>query len=423
MRITAINPDTTRDSRSGNWSRRAVLALLSGISKGSLVLEENGELLHFGEAHETAELRAQVVVRDAEAWRCVLQEGSVGAGEAYMKGYWDTPDLVNVVRLLVLNMQVLQDMDSRASWLRRMAGKMFHLARRNSLGRARKNIAAHYDLNNDFFSLFLDPTMAYSSAIYQSEHDSLEQASTQKFRHICERLQLCAQDHLLEIGTGWGGLAVYAAKHYGCRVTTTTLSHEQYRHALAWVQREGLEDRVTLLEKDYRELEGQYDKLVSVEMIEAVGAEYYDSYFRACSRLLVDDGLMLIQAITISDQRYEASVKSIDFIKRYIFPGGQLPSNSVITAQIAGSTDMQLIGMEDITHDYARTLKAWRQAFWRHIKEVRRLGADEVFIRMWHFYLCFCEGSFMERVIHTGQFLMAKPGFRQLDYVCMRGRA
>jgi len=322
-----------------------------------------------------------------------------------------------VVRLFVLNMHILQAMGKKQPLWRRTAGKMFHAIRNNSLQGAKRNISAHYDLSNEFFSLFLDPTMAYSSAIFKSESDTLHDASLHKFQHICERLQLTPEDHLLEIGTGWGGLAIHAAKHFGCRVTTTTISHEQYVHACEWVKREGLEDRVTLLEKDYRQLEGRFDKLVSIEMIEAVGSKYMDEYFQVCSRLLKDDGLMLIQAITISDQRYAQSVNSIDFIKRYIFPGGQLPSNAIITEKIATQTDMQLVGMEDITLDYAKTLAAWRERFWENIDKVRALGSDDVFIRMWNYYLYFCEGGFRERVIHTGQFLMAKPEFRTLPVI------
>ena len=259
--------------------------------------------------------------------------------------------------------------------------------------------------------------MAYSSGIFINEEHSLQQASQQKFKHICDRLQLKPADHLLEIGTGWGGLAIYAAKHYGCRVSTTTLSQEQFAYAKAWVKQEGLEDQITLLLNDYRDLEGQFDKLVSVEMIEAVGAKYYSQYFAKCNSLLKTDGLMLIQAITISDQRFQRSVNSLDFIKRYIFPGGQLPSNSVISKHIAEDTDMQLIGMEDITMDYALTLQHWRQRFFQKIKAVKKLGFDDTFIRMWEYYLCFCEGGFRERVIHTGQFLMAKPEFRTLSSI------
>jgi len=415
VRITTVSegrrslPLTTMNE----LSRRAVHALLSKLSVGSLVLEEDGQVSHFGNRQDER-VKATIQVGDPRAFMTVLKDGSTGAGEAYMHGYWDTPDLLEVVRLFVLNMHALNAMGKKQPLWRKAAGKLFHMFRANSVDGSRRNISAHYDLSNDFFSLFLDSTMAYSSAIFKSDTDSLHKASVNKFDHICQRLDLGPKDHLLEIGTGWGGLAVHAAKYYGCKVTTTTISHEQFEHACRWVELEGLEDRVTLLEKDYRELEGQYDKLVSVEMIEAVGAQYYDEYFRTCNRLLKPDGLMLIQAITISDQRFEQSVGSIDFIKRYIFPGGQLPSNAVIADKVATQTDMQIVGLEDITLDYAKTLRCWRDRFWQRIDEVRKLGCDDVFIRMWHYYLCFCEGGFRERVIHTAQVLMAKPEFRQL---------
>lgn len=420
MRITAIKENrrqTTTSTFTTRLARQAGERLMSGIRIGSLVLEENGSVKRYGQPREQSSLEVHIQVKDEAAWLAIMQDGSVGAGEAYMLGYWETPDLLKVVRLMVLNMQVLYAMQNGQAWWRRMGARLFHLARRNSLQKAKANISAHYDLSNDFFSLMLDATMAYSSGIYQPGDECLEAASRRKFDHICRRLQLSPQDHLLEIGTGWGGLAVHAAKHYGCKVTSTTLSREQYRHAQEWVQREGLADRITLLEQDYRDLRGQYDKLVSVEMIEAVGAEYYDAYFSQCSSLLKPQGLMLIQAITISDQRYAQSVKNVDFIKRYIFPGGQLPCNAVIADHLARHTDMQLIGLEDITFDYARTLHAWRQRFHEALPAIRSRGADEAFIRMWDYYLCFCEGGFLERVIHTAQFLMAKPGFRQLPFL------
>ena len=418
MRITAVNqarsilPSITMTE----IARRGVHAMLGRLSIGSLVLEENGQVTRFGNHHDDT-VRAVIHVNSPKAWLTVLRDGSTGAGEAYMLGYWETPDLLEVVRLFVLNMQTLEAMGKKQPLWRKAAGRLFHAFRANSSEGSRRNISAHYDLSNDFFSLFLDPTMAYSSGIFRSPEDSLHAASLNKFDHICTRLQLKPSDHLLEIGTGWGGLAIHAAKHYGCRVTTTTISHEQYVHACEWVKREGLQDQITLLEKDYRELDGRYDKLVSVEMIEAVGAKYYDTYFATCNRLLKDDGLMLIQAITISDQRFEQSVRNIDFIKRYIFPGGQLPSNAVIADKVATQTDMQLIGMEDITADYAQTLRHWRVNFWKAIEEVRNLGCDDIFIRMWEYYLCFCEGGFRERVIHTGQFMLAKPGFRDLPVI------
>ena len=422
MRITAVDQNKSGAKSLFNMtelSRKAVYAILERLTVGSLVLEENGQIRHFGDQQDKT-VTASIQVKDPAAFMAVLKDGSTGAGEAYMLGQWDTPDLLEVIRLFVLNMHTLQEMGNKQPLWRKLASKMHHAFRANSLTGSKRNISAHYDLSNEFFSLFLDPTMAYSSGIFKNESDTLHDASLNKFQHICERLQLQPEDHLLEIGTGWGGLAIHAAKHFGCRVTTTTISHEQYMHACDWVKQEGLEDKITLLEKDYRELDGNaqlYDKLVSVEMIEAVGAKYYDEYFQTCSSLVKPNGLMLIQAITISDQRFEQSVNSIDFIKRYIFPGGQLPSNAVIADKIATQTDLQLIGLEDITHDYAKTLAAWRERFWDRIDDVRRLGTDDIFIRMWNYYLCFCEGGFRERVIHTGQFLMAKPGFRELPRI------
>ncbi len=420
MKITDSNqakPASTTKRLFGNPSRQLLLALLGRLHRGSLLLVEDNTEQVFGEPRQHAAVQATIVIRDPAAFTMVLGGGSLGAGEAYMQGLWESPDLLQVIRLFVLNMDLLNRMDSSGSWPRRIAARVFHLLRRNTLQGSRANISAHYDLSNDFFKLFLDPTMAYSAAIYTPETTTLQQASENKFRHICQRLQLKPADHLLEIGTGWGGLAIHAARHHGCRVTTTTLSKEQAAHARAWIEREGLADRITVLEQDYRELTGQYDKLVSVEMIEAVGAEYYAGYFRQVSGLLKSNGLALIQAITISDQRFADSLGNTDFIKRYIFPGGQLPSNAVIAGHVASDTDMQLIGLEDITHDYARTLRAWRESFQAVLPEVRRLGFDETFIRMWRFYLCFCEGGFMERVIHTGQFLMAKPDFRTLPHI------
>lgn len=398
-------------------SRKVVFTLLKNIQYGSLVIEENGKQEIFGERHTAQALQARIVVQDPRAYAMVMQDGDLGAAEAYMQGYWTTPQLLNVIRIFVSNMRALEKINARKSWWRKLGESFLHWSKRNSQEKARQNIAAHYDLNNDFFKLFLDDTMAYSAGIFLNEEQSLLQASTQKFKHICDRLQLKPKDHLLEIGTGWGGLAIYAAKQYGCQVTTTTLSQEQYDYALAWIKREGLQDQITLLLKDYRQLEGSYDKLVSIEMIEAVGAQYYSQYFSKCNELLKENGLMLIQAITISDQRYQKSIHSMDFIKRYIFPGGQLPSNSIICKHIAEDTDMQLIGLEDMTLDYAQTLKHWRQRFFEKLDKVKQQGFSETFIRMWEYYLCFCEGGFRERVIHTGQFLIAKPQFKTLQRI------
>lgn len=417
MRESAINSSKNIFSARTlftDMARKTVFTVLQNIRHGCLIIEEGTEQFIFGESDSRQDIKAHIVVNDPGAYAMVLKNGDLGAGEAYMLGYWSSPQLLEVIRIFVANMHALEEINGQQSWLRRMSGNLYHWLRTNTRKQAKENIAAHYDLSNEFFSLFLDETMAYSAGIFLHKEQSLLEASRLKFKHICERLQLDETDHLLEIGTGWGGLAIYAAKHYGCRVTTTTLSSEQFTYARDWVEREGLQDRITLYLKDYRDLEGKYDKLVSVEMIEAVGAKFYAKYFSKCNELLKPEGLMLIQAITISDQRYQKSVNSIDFIKRYIFPGGQLPSNSVIACHLASDTDMQLIGLEDMTLDYAQTLKLWRLNFLQKTEELKGQGLDGIFLRMWEYYLCFCEGGFRERVIHTGQFLIAKPGFRKL---------
>lgn len=398
-------------------ARRLVLGKLRTLEHGHLVIEEkHGERFSFGQPEAEASISAKIVVRDPNTYTQVLLNGSIGSGEAYMQGSWTSPDLVAVIRLMVANMSLLDDMDSRWSFLHKAFLRVLHHFNANSRSGARRNIAAHYDLGNEFFKLFLDPTMLYSAAVFPGESASLHEASLNKLDKICNKLQLSDKDHLLEIGTGWGGLAVHAAKNYGCKVTTTTISREQYEHAKAWVEREGLKDRVTLLMKDYRDLDGQFDKIVSIEMVEAVGHKYYREYFSRCSRLLKDDGLMVMQAITIQDQRFHSYRKQVDFIQRYIFPGGCLPSNQVIAHHISADTDMQIVALEDITHHYARTLRAWRDAFFANIDTVRRQGFDSAFINMWDFYLCYCEGGFLERVISTAQFVFAKPRCLQPEF-------
>ncbi|WP_295799186.1 cyclopropane-fatty-acyl-phospholipid synthase family protein [uncultured Microbulbifer sp.] len=391
-------------------ARKLVLRKFRELETGCLVVEElQGGRYTFGQPEAQARIHAKILVRDQSLYAQVLLNGSIGAGESFMQGAWSSPDLVAVVRLMVANMSLLDDMDSRWSFAHKAFLRVLHQFNSNSKNGSRRNIAAHYDLGNDFFKLFLDPTMLYSSAVFPTEAASLHQASLHKLEKICEKLQLTERDHLLEIGTGWGGMAVHAAKHYGCRVTTTTISREQYEYAKAWVEKEGLEKRVTLLMQDYRDLEGQFDKIVSIEMVEAVGYQYYRNFFSRCSRLLKDDGLMVMQAITIQDQRFHSYRKQVDFIQRYIFPGGCLPSNQIIAHHVAADTDMQIVALEDITHHYARTLRAWREAFFNNIEAVRRQDFDESFINMWDFYLCYCEGGFLERVISTAQFVFAKP--------------
>jgi cyclopropane-fatty-acyl-phospholipid synthase len=393
-------------------ARRVCLRLLANIQFGSLVLHDGGEAFHFGSTADPAQPHAEVHVHDRGLYRMMLSGGSIASGEAYMQGLWTSPNLVAVMRLFSANLPTLEMLEARQSWLVRLGLKLSHALKRNTHSGSRKNISAHYDLGNNFFRLFLDPTMMYSAALFETDRTGLDEASVAKLDELCRQLELGSDDHLLEIGTGWGGLAIHAASHYGCRVTTTTISKEQYEYARARVRAAGLEDRVSVLCEDYRKLEGSFDKLVSVEMIEAVGHDFYSSYFSRCSQLLKPNGKMVIQAITIADQRYEAARKSVDFIQRYIFPGGSLPSVAVIADHLARDTDMQMVHLRDITRDYALTLAHWRERFLAAQAAVRQLGFDQSFVRMWEFYLAYCEGGFRERIIGTVQLAFAKPGYR-----------
>ncbi len=408
--VSAINlPAANSFWRRGDIARRLVPSLLQRLKGGRLTVHEGGSSRSYGSGDG---VEAEVRVLDARAYQYVLSGGTVGAGEAYMLGYWSSPDLVAVIRLFSLNIAAMDEMDSATSFVRRWLSRVNLWRSRNTRSGSRRNISAHYDLGNDFFRLFLDPSMMYSAAVYPSPEATLEEASRHKLNLLCQQLELGPDDHLLEIGTGWGGLAIHAARHYGCRVTTTTISREQYECASERVREAGLEDRITLLLKDYRDLEGRYDKLVSVEMIEAVGHDFYADYFRRCSDLLAPGGKFALQAITIADQRCARARDEADFIKQYIFPGGSLPSVEVIASHVARDSDMQIVGLRDITADYARTLADWRQRFLAARKEVRAQGFDEVFERMWEFYLCYCEGGFRERIISTVQLTLAKPGYR-----------
>ena len=392
--------------------KRGLLRQLAHLRHGQLTLVEAGERQLFGQPDAHAHLRAEIQVHDEAFWPMVAGNGSIGAGEAYMQGYWSSPDLTAVIRLFVVNLNVLDGLEGGLARLGRPLLHGLHWLNRNTRRGSRKNIAAHYDLGNALFEQLLDSTMMYSAAMFRSAEDSLEQAQLYKLQRICEKLDLKPDDHLLEIGTGWGSMALYAASHYGCRVTTTTLSREQYEYTRQRIEAQGLQDRITLLLKDYRDLEGQYDKLVSIEMIEAVGHRYLPTYFRQCARLLKDDGLMLLQSITIRDQRYEQAKGSVDFIQRYIFPGGALPSLQVLLENVGRDTDLNLHHMEDFGLHYARTLRLWHDNLRRARHSLEQLGYDEQFYRLWEFYLCYCEGGFLERSIGAAQLLLAKPAAR-----------
>ena len=396
-----------------HFAKKIFLKKFSNLARGRINVVEGDTEYVFGQVEDDFPLEATVKVYDASFYSDIIFGGTVGSGEAYMAGSWECDELTDLVRIILRNGHLLDMIDGGFGKMMLPVHKMFHFLHRNSLSGSRKNIGAHYDLGNDMFEQFLDPTMMYSSGIFDKEGMTMEMASLAKLDRICQKLQLDANDHLLEIGTGWGGFAIYAAKNYGCRVTTTTISKQQYLYAEQRIKQEGLEDRITLLCEDYRNLDGKYDKLVSIEMIEAVGHAYYKNYFHRCSDLLKEDGMMLLQSITIADQRYHAASKEVDFIQRYIFPGGCLPSVSIIAQNITDHTDMRFYHLEDIGLHYATTLAMWRDRFFSNIRQIKKLGYTEEFTRMWDFYLSYCEGGFKEHAIGTIQLLLTKPQCRR----------
>ncbi|MFY1665099.1 class I SAM-dependent methyltransferase [Pseudomonas sp. Pseu.R1] len=407
MKSNSLPLGLSTHSLTSHFLRRGVLRQLEHLRHGQLVIYEGDQHHVFGAAG--ASLLGEIRVQDSAAWGLVASNGSIGAGEAFIHGYWTSPDLTAVIRVFVSNLDVLDAMEGGLARLSRPFVQGLHWLNRNTRAGSQKNIAAHYDLGNDLFEQFLDPTMMYSAAQFLSPEDSLEQAQLNKLERICQKLALKPSDHLLEIGTGWGSMAIYAAQHYGCKVTTTTLSKEQFAYTEKRIAELGLQDRITLLLRDYRDLDGQFDKLVSIEMIEAVGHRFMPTYFKQCARLLNDNGLMLIQAITIREQRYAQAKRSVDFIQRYIFPGGALPSVTSMLEIVGKDTDMNLLHMEDFGLHYARTLRLWHDNFRRATGHLKERGYDDYFLRLWEFYLCYCEGGFLERTIGTAQLLLAKP--------------
>lgn len=390
---------TDLPAASGSFDRFLRGRLLAQLAqlRGSVVLDDAFGTAMLGQADGTPPVRLRV--HDAGFYRAVAANGSVGAGEAYMDGLWHCDDLVALVRLLARNRDLLDGMETGLARLGGLAMKALHAMRRNTRAGSRRNIAAHYDLGNDFFRLFLSDDLMYSSALWAGADDTLEAASTRKLDAICRRLDLRPGDRVVEIGTGWGGFALHAARHYGCHVTTTTISREQHALASQRVAEAGLQSQVTLLLEDYRDLTGRYDKLVSIEMIEAIGAEYLDAYFGKLGDLLEPHGLGLVQAITIEDHRYEQALRSVDFIKRHVFPGCFIPSLQAMLAAKTRSSDLALVAQEDFGLSYARTLEAWRERFMAQLPQVRAQGFDDRFARMWEFYLAYCEGGFRERTI------------------------
>ena len=411
-----VAPLSSSSGRINMLLRKAMLDKFACLENAVLTIKDPlGEFVLGSDGADG--LSARIEVLDMSFYRQVALGGSIGAAESYMDQYWQANDLCRVIQIFVRNRDLLNSMESGLAILANQLLKVWHFSNRNSQQGSRKNIAAHYDLGNELFALFLDQHSMYSSATFYHPDLSLEDASTAKLERICQKLQLQPDDHIIEIGTGWGGFATYAAKNYGCRITTTTISKEQYQAAQQRVADAGVADRVTILIEDYRDLQGRYDKLVSIEMIEAVGHHYLDTYLKQCAALLKPNGLALIQAITIEDSYYYQALKSVDFIKRYIFPGSFIPCVSAIVASAARSTDLRLINLEDQGESYALTLNHWRKRFLAALDQVRAQGYNEEFIRMWEFYLCYCEGGFKEKSISNVQLLLAKPGNRRQQWL------
>jgi cyclopropane-fatty-acyl-phospholipid synthase len=399
-----------RPARAGFLERR-LRSALERLERGGLELASPSGRTHHGRRDG---LQARVEVRDERFFRAVALRGSVGAGEAYASGWWTSPDPVAVVRLFVRNRAALGALEGGLARLTRPMLALAHALRRNTRGGSRANIAAHYDASNEFFALFLDETMTYSCGFFAHPGASLREASLAKIERLCDRLELSERDHLLEIGTGWGAFAIHAARRHGCRVTTTTISRRQHEFARARVAEAGLADRVEVLLQDYRDLGGSYDKLVSVEMIEAVGHAYYPTFFRRCAELLRPDGRMALQAITIADDLYDEARRSVDFIQAHVFPGSCIPSVTALLSAASRTSDLRLAHMEEIGPHYVPTLAAWRANLRARWSEARALGFSEESLRAWDFYLAYCEGGYAEGQLGDVHMLFTRPAARVL---------
>jgi cyclopropane-fatty-acyl-phospholipid synthase len=411
MTNVAIATNAPRDKRTGflvNAARRAVLSRLSGIEGGEIRLFDRATgLTH--RAGAPSDLAARIVIEDPRTYVQIATGGTLGAAEAFLRGWWTADDLTAALRIFVRGLATTDGLERDASWWWQAFARVGHAVRRNSRIGSRRNISDHYDLGNGFFRLVLDETMTYSCGVFPRPGASLREASEMKFARLCAKLDLRPDDHLLEIGTGWGSCAIHAARHHGCRVTTTTISANQAAVARERVRAAGLDDRVEVLLCDYRDLQGKYDRLISIEMIEAVGHAYLPAYFATCARLLEDDGLMAVQAITMPDHRYERSRREVDFIQRYVFPGSCVPSMAAMLGAMAKGSDLRVVDADDITNHYVPTLQGWRTNFLENLDEIRELGYDERFVRMWTYYLAYCEAGFAERYIGTMHMVLARP--------------
>ncbi|MCB9915065.1 MAG: class I SAM-dependent methyltransferase [Planctomycetes bacterium] len=407
--LTTVGRPAAPSATRTPWLQRAVLARLARIDQGSLTVEVDGARHVLGRPDDARAPHGALRVRDARFWSAVARRGSVGAGEAYAAGWWTSDAPAEVVRVMVRNQGALVGLEGGLARLSRPLLAAYHALRDNTERGSRANIAAHYDLSNEFFALFLDDTMTYSCGVFERPDASLREASVAKIDRLCRKLELSPRDHLLEIGTGWGALAIHAAREYGCRVTTTTISREQHALAAERIRAAGLEDRIDLRFEDYRRLTGTYDKLVSVEMIEAVGHRWYGAFFQRCAELLTPEGTLALQAITIADQHYEAAKNAVDFIQRHIFPGSCIPSVTALCDAATRASDLRLVDLEDIGAHYVPTLAAWNRNLRARWDDAKALGHDETFLRLWEFYFAYCEGGFAERHIGDVQLLLQRP--------------
>ena len=406
----AIDDEGTRaykGSKKVALLRALLLKVLSKASEGHFVLKENGTIIA-EVGSPSADLQAEADVLDQRAYERALLGGNTAAGEAYVDGWWTSPDITQVTRFFSRNLSMMDYWDSRFGWLLKPFKTMRYLRRLNSKRQAKKNILAHYDLGDELYQTFLDPKMQYSSAIFDEESNSLEEAQVNKLTRICDQLKLREDDHLLEVGSGWGGLAIFAAENYGCQVTTTTISDNQYRYAKNKIDAAGLSNKINLLSDDYRLLQGKFEKVVSVEMIEAVGKKYLSGYFQKLNDLLKPGGLLMLQAITIADQRLKSYSSNEDFIQKHIFPGGFLPSVYLISKILADSTELVMRDFRDIGLDYSKTLSHWHKNLLEKKDTLSQLGYDDQFYNLWTYYLGYCEGGFLERRISASQMLMSK---------------
>lgn len=409
--------NTITVSQKSGFYQQLVCSQLAKMTLGTLNLTlPSGQKLVFGDGSE--EISASITVNHADFFKRIILYGDIGFGEAYVDGLWDTNSITHVISWVLLNVDNAPEVSGSktktfALNIMKWYNELFHISRSNTLKGSRKNISEHYDLNNDFFATFLDPTMTYSGAYFNRESISLEEAQLEKYKRLCTQLHLQPGDHVLEIGSGWGANAIYMAKNYGCKVTSLTLSAEQQKLAVQRVEEAGLSHKVEIRLQDYREVDGMFDKIVSVEMLEAVGHKYLNTYFEKCNDLLKKDGILAIQVITCPDSRYEYLRKGVDWIQKHIFPGSLLPSIGAINEAVNQTGDLSLVDLKDLGLDYAQTLKAWCNKFNSALSEVKALGFDETFIRKWNYYLCYCEAAFAMRNINVMQLVYVRPNNRK----------